>query len=711
MFACRSKSLVISLFALALCAVQFDASRRHSWACDEKPDKDKEQLQGIWPLVAFEVDGQEAPEDLVKDLKLTVVIAGDKITEKVGDTDQSREFSYKLDSTQRPCRIEMTITGGDGGQFFPGGTDKGTSLIGIYSLEGDDLVICYNANGGEEAPKEFKTKNESGLFLYRVKRAKDPGNGAAREPKQDNQPTGDSKSANTPKLPVDNVGTKPSAPSLPAVATTELSGRVLKPDGKPAGGARVFVLSLYPSAFGVGSTQTTAAADGTFQLSVARSELALHLAAGREVQVVATADDAGMVWRSVGPFLPDARKQADKSASVLQLVKDDVPLNGRIETTDGQPLAGVKVELIQIWSNDKNDLSSWLKAIANNQDFGTSRRHLTQSLTGPGGVSMKSTTTDDKGRFRLTGLGAQRLAVLRISGPSNAVAMILARTAVGPQLNISGLSNFFAPQPQGCFGAEFTLVASPARSVKGVIQDADTGANVPDALVRVTKFAGSEMMVMDASTVTTNAEGRFKLEGLPLGNNKIIVQASTKEPYLPLVADVDTSEGSGDLWVTLKVRRGLWAEGQVLDSDTGRPLTADVAYFCVNSNPNLANFPGFAWNFSNLYQTDKDGRFRVPVMPGLGAVAATLHGQNSFSKLFGNSTKQAGKAFPFYGKSIEGLGGSALSESTYATSPSVLFAGSFHQIAVIEPTEKVKSVTADMKVSTKPTTKDKGGRP
>jgi hypothetical protein len=154
-------------------------------------------------------------------------------------------------------------------------------------------------------------------------------------------------------------------------------------------------------------------------------------------------------------------------------------------------------------------------------------------------------------------------------------------------------------------------------TIAGVVSDLETDRPVAGAVVQSHRFAGAAIEAIPVLSTRTDAAGRYRLAGMPAGRgNKLLVRSPSDAPYLPAVGEIDTTEGEGTATLDFKVQRGIWAEGQVTDADTGRPLAANVDYFGLASNPHAAKAPGFAFALPVLYPTDASGRFRVPVLPG-----------------------------------------------------------------------------------------------
>ncbi len=124
---------------------------------EDKNKDDIDKLTGVWKCVSGVNDGKPLPEDIVKQLKLT--LTKDKYKTEKG-TVLLFDGLYKIDAKQRPKHIDITA---------PEGDQAGKTSKGIYTLEGDTLKMCY-ANSDGERPKEFESKPGSGVTLVVWKR-------------------------------------------------------------------------------------------------------------------------------------------------------------------------------------------------------------------------------------------------------------------------------------------------------------------------------------------------------------------------------------------------------------------------------------------------------------------------------------------------------------------------------------------------------------
>jgi uncharacterized protein (TIGR03067 family) len=125
--------------------------------CDDA-EKDGKALEGTWVPLSAELGGRKFPDEVLKTMKL--VMAGEKYTVTVGaQTDQG---TVKLDAAQNPKAMDIKGTEGP---------NKGKNFPAIYELKGDTLRVCYDLSGNKR-PAEFKTKEDTQLFLVTYRREK-----------------------------------------------------------------------------------------------------------------------------------------------------------------------------------------------------------------------------------------------------------------------------------------------------------------------------------------------------------------------------------------------------------------------------------------------------------------------------------------------------------------------------------------------------------
>ena len=131
---------------------------------DKKDDakKDQEALQGAWKVVSSEAGGKDQTEEFKDHL---LVFEGDTFALKKGN-DVGLKGTFKLDPSEKPSAIDMTIT--EGGQEG----DKGKVLHGIYELGKDALKWCTAEPGGTDRPKEFSTTEGINHMLVTLKKEK-----------------------------------------------------------------------------------------------------------------------------------------------------------------------------------------------------------------------------------------------------------------------------------------------------------------------------------------------------------------------------------------------------------------------------------------------------------------------------------------------------------------------------------------------------------
>jgi RNA polymerase sigma factor (sigma-70 family) len=428
--------------------------------------------------------------------------------------------------------------------------------------------------------------------------------------------------------PVAPPAEKPAAPAPPAPAILKLSGRALDPDGRPLPGAKLwlgFQGTDWTWSTRVPEVRATTGPEGRFDLSVSDDDpevtRALRMTSGMPggfgaIQLVATAEGFGPAWTDLVPASSEAALRmaretfpAGGHAPVmvamggieLRLVRDDVPVEGRLINLEGRPLAGIEVRTLLV-EDPKNPV--WL--------FGA-----------PSGY-FRSAATDTNGRFRLAGIGRDRRAVLGIAGPGIQRDGLQVVTGSFPK-DRPPIYRVYPVYP-----AKLEHPCKPGKVITGIVRDLDTGAPLAGIAVR-------NLMGTDAHG-TTDRDGRYRLEGLPkLAEFKLSASArGTDQPYLPADRSVADSPGYEPVTADFAMARGVVVTGRLIDRANGRPVQAWVAYAALRDNPYWARLPGWIPTLKNGYHPSpgrhvpsmSDGSYRIVVPPGRGFLVAHVQYQS-----------------------------------------------------------------------------------
>src|SRR5207244_1801584 len=137
------------------------------------------------------------------------------------------------------------------------------------------------------------------------------------------------------------------------------------------------------------------------------------------------------------------------------------------------------------------------------------------------------------GRFELKGIGRERLAGIRIEGPTIVTKEV--RILTRPAQTITAVGN--RNNPQGWtvtyYGATFDHYAAPTKPIVGIVSDKDTGKPLAGVTIRSNKWAGTNVSGDGRLRTTTDQEGRFQLLGMPKGlGNAILAEPAEGQLYL-----------------------------------------------------------------------------------------------------------------------------------------------------------------------------------
>ena len=401
-----------------------------------------------------------------------------------------------------------------------------------------------------------------------------------------------------------------------------IRGNVVDPDGKPAGGAAVHVLRWYwdPTVPKVPLAATTADSDGRFEITYRKSQFNVDVQRPemwKEVTILATA-------KGLGPDWIEPRRLPPGEELTLHLVRDDVPVIGRVIDVKGKPVPGVTITMDSIAKSPDENLDDWLAALRRGELlWQAANRYL-------GGYSppipreiMRPVQTKPDGSFEIRGVGRERWIRVTLEGPT------ISHTRAGIVTRKSPLlaANDGAPDPEWSskapvYGADCQIEVQPTRPIVGTVRDAETGAPLPGVAVESYRMTEHGISAERQIRVKSDERGCFRLVGMPKGPGKrIIVVPGDDQPYLMREFDVPDQPGSEPIEMDLKLHRGVWITGRVTDKSSGKPVRARVHYLPYRTNPFAEALPEFDKHgnvdgYQKRYATNDKGDYRAVGLPG-----------------------------------------------------------------------------------------------
>ena len=455
------------------------------------------------------------------------------------------------------------------------------------------------------------------------------------------------------------------------------SGRVLNPDDKPAVGAKVYLLITDARPGDVPKVQAVTDKEGRFSFS----------APPREGQLFVTADGFAPAW---------VVKPGKLEEMPLRLVRDDVPVHGRILDLQGQPVVGATVRVHALKAPRDGTLDKWLNAVKVPRDrLPVEQEHLASFANAALPHFFPPTATDKEGRFEIKGLGPERVIGLTVEGPTIESESIDVMTRPG----VSEVRlRRFAQLPRGDLviyrPPTFDAIAAPCRVISGVVRDKESRKPVAGAVVRASEVIGNPVAFIQT---TTDRDGKYRLTGVPrkpglygprfYWKNTLVVLPPDGEPLLAVSQAIPEDEKAAPAVVDFDLPHGVWLQGQVKDKATGRGVRARLGYlvFVDGANDDEVRRLYIPPIFGMAHYTDREGNYRIVVAPYRGLIGARAEdeGREHYRAAVGADT-------------IDGKQQNKDGSLAFRGHPLTLQANDFDTLVEIKPEKGAKSLTCDL---------------
>jgi hypothetical protein len=297
-------------------------------------------------------------------------------------------------------------------------------------------------------------------------------------------------------------------------------------------------------------------------------------------------------------------------------------------------------------------------------------------------------TTGADGRFKLSGVGRDRVIVVRLEGPAIASADLAVKTLVGDKFVLKTQSG---EEVGELYGVSFDHPAAVSRPIRGVVRDQDTGRPLAGVVVGPPT---DERFTNPLCKAVTDQKGRYELLGVPKSPtyrlrlkppDGLYLQRSTqlKDP-----GGLDALVGSFEL-----VQGGVTVRGKVTDKATGKPIAgAMVDYMPLYRNPYVDQKLSGAWSPRSEVITGPDGSYVLTVLPGPGVIGVigTL-GPDLERYMPAHVTREEMKRF-FKSRAVEGLIADAGGNLAGGAGLPALY----NAYVLLEPNENDKALVKDV---------------
>ncbi len=381
-----------------------------------------------------------------------------------------------------------------------------------------------------------------------------------------------------------------------------IAGRVLGRNGETVAGARVYVIPWMHSgpARNQPIAKTVSGPNGHFEITFSQSDYrAPTQRSVLKTAITAVHDDYGPGWIHYGAI-------ADKNSADLHLVAADQSPIGRVVDIEGLPIKDVQITVQSASRFGQMVPEGYIGLMESGLWF-----------DGEPALARFRFETDEKGMFRLTGIGPDRHLTLFVSGRDITSQVVQFK----PDKHLTS-----GEKTNGETNRKIlTIVGERGQAVEGIVKDAQTGAPLAGVVIQPASL-GDKYLYQSAEfwAVRSDERGRFRLAGLPIGYpNGLIAMAAGDQPYFVRRVSLPRQRSDAPIRFDITMHRGIWITGRVVDKSTDQPIRAEIHYAPVRPNEHADEVPFFDSYYEGFrpYVTSADGTYRLVGLPGPGLVS------------------------------------------------------------------------------------------
>src|SRR5262249_28696863 len=189
----------------------------------------------------------------------------------------------------------------------------------------------------------------------------------------------------------------------------------------------------------------------------------------------------------------------------------EAPATGRVLDLENQPVVGAAVSVVGLAAPIEGDLGAFLTDLNGRQEANLSMiRHLAglrQTQLGTDGGLFPKVRTGSEGCFTVRGVGRERLAILRITGPTIEAQDVHVLTRPGIARLRVPASRAIGQRPLTFGSAGLEHFAPPTTVIVGVVRAADSGKPIPGTVVCSYQRAGDSLTGRTDLMTTADREG------------------------------------------------------------------------------------------------------------------------------------------------------------------------------------------------------------